>query len=110
MRRRNIFLQWASCPILRFAPNVLPETAVPSARLEQDPHAVEAPLGGRVVQRVGRGEHGGGRIGSVAVVVVADPLSDVALPAAATAMVVIVVVLVVVDGRRQAGKRKTPML
>ena len=63
MRRRNIFLQWASCPILRFAPNVLPETAVPSARLEQDPHAVEAPLGGRVVQRVGRGEHGGGRIG-----------------------------------------------
>ena len=81
---------------------VLPETAVPSPALEQDPDAVEASLGGRVVQRVRRGEDGG-RVGVVAVVVVfaADPLL-------AAIVVIIVVVLVVIDGRRQAGKGERP--
>ena len=90
--------------MLSFTHFVLPETAVSCSALEQDTDAVEASLGGRVVQRVRRGEDGG-RVGVVAVAVVvfaADPLL-------AAIVVIVVVVLVVIDGRRQAGKRTRPL-
>ena len=86
-----------------FTTGPLPEAAVPSRGLEQHPDAVEAPLGGRVVQRVRRREHGG-RVRIVVVVVVAvpaDPLRGIA-PFPAN---VVVIVQVVVDGRRQARKQ-----
>ena len=87
-----------------FTTGLLPEAAVPSRGLEQHPDAVEAPLGGRVVQRVRRREHGG-RVRIVVVVVVvavtADPLRGIA-PFPAN---VVVIVQVVIDGRRQAGKQ-----
>ena len=85
-----------------FTTGLLPEAAVPSRGLEQHPDAVEAPLGGRVVQRVRRREHGGRvRIVVVVVAVPADPLRGIA-PFPAN---VVVIVQVVIDGRRQAGKQ-----